>query len=158
MGADNQQERLDPRLITGFVDGEGSFSVAIIRHPAQTFGWMINPCFQVYQHEDHREILELFQWVFKTGTIYRKSGTHHVLNFSIDSRRNILEKVIPFFDRYPLITKQEAYQKFRYIVRAMEQGVHRKKEGFRRLVKLAYTMNQQGKGRKHPVEYILNSI
>ena len=35
--------------LAGFVDGEGSFSVSIIKHPTQKFGWMINPCFQVYQ-------------------------------------------------------------------------------------------------------------
>jgi len=144
--------------LSGFVDGEGSFSVAIIRHQSQAFGWMINPCFQVYQHEHHREILELFQWVFKTGSIYRKSGTHHVLNFSIDSRRNIIEKVIPFFDKYPLITKQDAYRKFKYIIEKMEQGVHRTEKGFKDLVTTAYSMNQQGKGRKHTIEYIFNSL
>lgn len=144
--------------LAGFVDGEGSFRVAIIRHPMQKFGWMINPCFQVYQHKKHREILELYRFVFKTGTIYRKSGTHNVLNYSIDSRRNLLEKVIPFFDRYPLITKKEVYQKFRFIVKAMEQGRHKTKEGFKELVKIAYSMNQQGKGRKHSLEYIFSSI
>ena len=71
--------------IAGFVDGEGSFSVAIIKNPSGKRGWLINPCFQVYQHQNHREILELCQEVFKTGHIYRKSGTHPVLNFSIDS-------------------------------------------------------------------------
>lgn len=144
--------------LAGFVDAEGSFSVAIINHPSQRFGWMINPCFQVYQHKDHREILELYQFVFKTGAIYRKSGTHNVLNYSIDSRRNLLEKVISFFDRYPLIVKRDVYQKFRFIVKAMEQKKHSTKKGFRKLVTLAYSMNQQGKGRKHALEYILSSV
>ncbi|MBI2416230.1 MAG: LAGLIDADG family homing endonuclease [Candidatus Kerfeldbacteria bacterium] len=144
--------------IAGFVDGEGSFSVAIIQHPMQKFGWMINPCFQAYQHEQHREILELLQYVFKTGSIYRKSGTHHVLNFSIDSRRSLIEKVIPFFDRFQPIVKQDAYRKFRYIVLMMEQKQHLTKSGFRKIVELAYTMNQQGKGRKHPKEYILSNM
>ena len=144
--------------IAGLVDGEGSFSVAVIRHPSQAFGWMINPCFQVYQHEAHREVLELCQWVFQTGSIYRKSGTHHVLNFSIDARRNLLEKVIPFFDRYPLIIKRDAYASFRTITKAMERGEHRTQDGFCRLVTLAFTMNQHGKGRKHTLEYILESV
>jgi hypothetical protein len=144
--------------LAGFVDGEGSFSVAIIRHPAQKSGWMINPCFQVYQHKLHREILELCQYVFQTGSIYRKSGTHNVLNFSIDSRRNIIEKVIPFFDRYPVITKRDSYKKFRYIVMSMEKGVHKTRKGFIELVTLAYSMNQQGKGRKHTLEYLLQNI
>lgn len=144
--------------LAGFADGESSFSVAIIKHPAQKFGWMINPCFQVYQHKSHREILELFKFVFQTGSIYRKSGIHPVLNFSIDSRRNLIEKVIPFFDKYPLITKKETYITFRKIVISMEKKEHLSEDGFREIVNLAYSMNQQGKGRKYPKEYILKSI
>src|SRR3989338_1809796 len=108
-------------FLAGFVDGEGSFSVAIIRHPMQKFGWMINPVFQVYQHEKHRYILDLYQQVFKTGSIYRKSGIHPVLNFSIDSRRSIIERVIPFFERYPVVTKRDTYNKFRKIIYMMEE-------------------------------------
>src|SRR3989338_10862178 len=135
--------------VAGFVDGEGSFSVSIIKHPTQKLGWMINPCFQVYQHEKHREILELFKYVFQTGTIYRKSGVHPVLNYSINSLRGIREKVIPFFDKYPLVVKGETYQIFRSIVMAMERKEHITVDGFKRIVDLAYSMNQQGKRRKY---------
>ena len=144
--------------LAGFVDGEGSFSVAICKHPTEKWGWMINPCFQVYQHKKNREILEVYKFVFKTGTIYKKSGIHPVLNFSIDSRRNLLEKVIPFFDKYPLVTKQDAYQKFRYIVKAMEAGKHRTPKGFKKLVDIAYSMNQQGKGRRRTKEEIFSTV
>jgi len=142
--------------MAGFIDGESSFSVAIIKNPFKE-GWLINPCFQVYQHQSHREILELCKEIFKTGSIYRKSGTHPVLNFSIDSMRNIKERVIPFFDKYPLITKRESYLKFRDIVFAMDRGEHRTSAGFERLVRLAYSMNQQGKGRRRTLEEILTT-
>ena len=144
--------------VAGFVDGEGSFSVAIIRHPSQALGWMINPCFHVYQHEQHREVLEICKEVFGTGRIYRKSGIHPVLNFAIDSRRNVLERVIPFFDRYPLIAKRQSYKLFREIVFAMERKEHFSVSGFKRIVSLAYQMNQQGKGRKHTKEYIFSTL
>lgn len=145
-------------FLAGFADGEGSFSVAVIRHPMQKFGWMLNPVFQVYQHEKHREILELFQWAFQTGRIYRKSGIHPVLNFSIDSRRSLIERVIPFFSKYPLIVKSENFKKFKTIVQAMDQKKHHTKNGLKHMIALAYTMNQQGKGRKHPIEYIYSII
>ena len=151
------KEKMLHYYLSGFVDGEGSFSVSIVKHPTQKFGWMINPCFQVYQHEKHREILELFQFVFKTGSIYRKSGTHPVLNFSIDSRRNLIEKVLPFFDKYPLVVKGETYKKFRTIVLMMERKEHFKIEGFNKIVGIAFSMNQQGKGRKYTKEYLLSS-
>ena len=144
--------------LAGFVDGEGTFSVAIIRHPSQRLGWMINPVFQVYQHEKHRDILDLFQEYFGTGSIYRKSGTHPVLTFSIDARRSILERVIPFFERYPLVVKEKEFQRFRQIVEAMEQKKHWNIQGFKRIVSLAYEMNQQGKGRKYTKEYIFSTL
>jgi hypothetical protein len=64
-GGDNQQETARPRLldvswVVGFVDGEGCFSVSIHRNPfmRRTPGWQVLPVFQVYQHGDHREVLE----------------------------------------------------------------------------------------------------
>lgn len=152
------KQKLLHYYLAGFVDGEGSFSVAIIKHPNQILGWMINPCFQVYQHEKNRYILELFQIVFKTGKIYRKSGIHPVLNFSIDSRRNLIEKVIPFFDKYPLIVKKSTYQTFKSILMAMENKEHLQIEGFKKIVNLAYSMNQQGKGRKYTKEFIFSTL
>ena len=146
------------QYIAGFVDGEGSFSVAIIKHPFYETGWMINPVFQVYQHQNYRYVLELCKFVFKTGSIYRKSGIHPVLNFSVDSRRNIIEKIIPFFDKYPLVVKQNDYLKFKEIVMAMEQGEHKTVSGFKRLVLLAHTMNGQGKQRKYSKEYIFSEM
>jgi len=144
--------------LAGFVDGEGSFSIAVIKHPMQRLGWMINPCFQVYQHEKHREVLELCKFVFQTGIIYRKSGAHPVLNFSINSFRGLTEKVIPFFDKYPLVVKAETYKIFRDIVMAMTRKEHITIDGFKRIVELAYTTNQQGKGRKHTKEYIFSTL
>lgn len=144
--------------LAGFADGEGTFSVAIIRHPTQRLGWMINPVFQVYQYEKHIEILELFRDYFGTGGIYRKSGIHPVKTFSIDSRKSLLDRVIPFFERYPLITKVEEFKRFRTIVRAMERKEHWTVPGFMRLVTLAYEMNQQGKGRKNTKEYIFSTL
>jgi hypothetical protein len=144
--------------IAGFVDGEGSFSIAILKTPNQKFGWAINPVFQVYQHEKQRYILELCQSVFGTGKIYRKSGIHPVLNFSIDSRRSLLEVVIPFFNQYPVLTKEETYRKFRDIVMSMKRGEHLTKQGFKRLVRLAYTTNQKGKGRRRTMEEIFSSL
>ncbi len=146
------------QFIAGFVDGEGSFSVAIIKHPFHKIGWMINPVFQVYQHQNYRYVLELCKFVFQTGSIYRKSGIHPVLNFSVDSRRNIIEKIIPFFDKYPLVVKQNDYLKFKKILMAMEQREHWTVSGFKRLVSLAHTMNAQGKQRKYSKEFIFSEI
>ena len=52
-GADNQQEtagspfELDPFWVSGFVDGEGCFSVSIHKNPGAMWGWQLNPVFHV---------------------------------------------------------------------------------------------------------------
>ena len=59
-GADNQQERLDA-YIAGFVDGEGSFHVAICRNSGTTSGWQLVPEFHVSQNVERREVLDLIR-------------------------------------------------------------------------------------------------
>ena len=56
--ADNQQERLDA-YIAGFVDGEGSFHVAICRNDGTRAGWQLVPEFRVSQNVERREVLDL---------------------------------------------------------------------------------------------------
>src|SRR5918998_1053642 len=60
LGADNQQERLDDYL-AGYVDGEGSFHVAIQRNPSTRFGWQLVPEFHVSQNPERASILKLLQ-------------------------------------------------------------------------------------------------
>jgi hypothetical protein len=47
-GAGNQQER--PGLeqwVVGFVDGEGCFSISVVRNPGCLLGWQVQPEFSV---------------------------------------------------------------------------------------------------------------
>jgi hypothetical protein len=144
-------------FLAGFADGEGSFNVSIAPHPTTRNGWVINPKFQVYQHEKHPEPLEMFRRVFHTGSIRKKSGSS-VLVFEIASRPALTEKVIPFFQRYPLVTKKDAFQRFKRIVEMMNRNAHHTDAGFRKIVSIAYAMNQEGKGRKWSEDHILNHI
>ena len=50
MTADDQQERLDPHWVSGFVDGEGCFHVSINKFPKMSIGWQVLPEFRIVQH------------------------------------------------------------------------------------------------------------
>src|SRR6266852_2899490 len=52
-GADNQQERLDA-YIAGYVDGEGTFHVAVQRNQYTRTGWQLVPEFHVSQNAQGR--------------------------------------------------------------------------------------------------------
>ena len=150
-------------FVAGFVDGESSFSVAMTRQKyaylQKGWRWIINPVFQVYQHENNKDILLLLKdEVFKTGRIHRKTSPYNVFTYSIENNKTLLERIVPFFNKYQLATKTEDFKKFSRIVEMMDQKVHLDVEGFKRVVEIAFSMNAQGKNRKYSKEYIYETL
>lgn len=161
----NQQERQLKRrkdlfnYFAGFVEGEGCFSVSIKRHKQMKFGWVIDPMFSIYQHKNNRKILELFKKEFHCGYIVSKSAKPEILVYVVDNRRTLIEKIIPFFDKYRLLgSKWNDFLLFKEIVFLMQEKKHLEKEGVVEIVNLAFQMNQQGKGRKYTAKQIISSL
>ena len=120
--ADNQQERLEiANWICGFVDGEGCFSVSIIRNATTSSGWQVFPEFVVTQGEKSRSALELIKYHFRCGEIYvnRRHDNHSesLLRYCVRAQQDLREKIIPFFRAYPLRTaKRQDFAKFALIM------------------------------------------
>jgi len=162
-GAGNQQETaeralIDARWICGFVDGEGSFSVSIHRNAnaRSTGGWQLHPVFHVYQHAEHRAVLDALTSFFGCGHVRSKGGSSRVLTYAVDSLRQLEAVVVPFFEQHQLVVKAADYRRFALIVGAMRRREHLTREGFERLVHIAYAMNGQGKQRKRTIEQVLS--
>ncbi len=149
--AANQQERLDA-YIAGFVDGEGSFHVALQRNPSTRAGWQLVPEFRVSQDVSRLEVLILIQQRLDCGALrenHRSSESDSTYVYVVRRRSDLLQKVVPFFERSPLLScKQAEFLTFARIVRAMDQGQHLDAEGFRRLSAEALLMNGGGKYRR----------
>ena len=160
---DNQQEtarprvELDPHWIVGFVDGEGCFSVSIHRNAfaVRTGGWQLHPVFHVYQHLRYRAVLEELVKFFGCGTVRPKGPNSSVATYAVDSLRTLDAAVLPFFEEHPLVIKDRDFRLFAGIVRAMIRKEHLDPEGFERLVRLAYSMNEQGKQRARRLDEII---
>jgi LAGLIDADG endonuclease len=149
-GAVNQQERLDA-YIAGYVDGEGSFHVAIQRNPSTRIKWQLVPEFHVSQNAERRQVLDLMKQRFSCGRIQEnhRGSQDTTLVFVVRNRVDLLTKIIPFFERQPLLSsKQQDFMAFAAIVRAMASGKHLSSEGFRSLFEQALTMNGGGRYRK----------
>jgi len=151
----NQQERLsmNERLkffLAGFIEGEGSLTISLKAHPTCKFGYYVDPEFFLYQHESGRKLLEMAQQLFQTGRIAPKSGNEKVLVYGITSRRSIVEKIIPYFEKYivPYSAKTETFYRFKEICDLMEQGEHKTAKGLVNIVEKAYKMNPYSKGRE----------
>jgi len=162
--AANQQESLSIHerkcwFLAGLIEGEGSLCISIKKDEPRKLGYLVQPEFFIYQHQVRRGLLELAQEVFDAGGIRPKQGNEDVLVYSIISRRIIVERVIPFFERYMAFShKVRDFQLFRDIVMAMEQKSHFDPQGLVKIVESAYQMNMAGKQRRRPIGEIIERI
>ena len=130
--------------LTGYADGEGCFCVSFNRSQRHQLGWEVRPSFSVSQNCDRKEVLELYKKHFNCGTI-RPDRSDKTLKFETRDLEKLVSKVIPHFETYPLISgKRKDFEKFKVICLLMKDGVHRTREGFERIVDIAYQMNGSG--------------
>jgi len=117
LSADNQQERLNPWWIVGFVDGEGCFSVSRFKNTTCKSGYQTLCEFVITQGEKSRAALEKVQRYFDCGHIYinRRYDNHHynLLRYCVRKKSDLREKIIPFFQKYHLhTTKCQQFEQF----------------------------------------------
>jgi LAGLIDADG DNA endonuclease family protein len=149
-GAVNQQERLES-YIAGFVDGEGCFHVAIQRNPCTRSGWQLVPEFRISQDVARIKVLDLARELLGCGSLREnhRGSDDHTYVLVVRNRKDLVERVIPFFERNPLLScKQDEFTTFADIVRAMAEGEHLAPEGFERLAARALRMNGGGRYRR----------
>ena len=153
---------VDNHYVAGFVDGEGSFHVAFQRADGVRLRWQTVPEFHLSQNEASREVLEAIRAKLGCGNIranHRSSKSDRTLVLVVRNRRDLLDRVIPFFERHPLHTeKRNDFGFFARIVRMMEARKHLEPDGFREIVRLAYSMNAHGCRRRVPAREILRSL
>jgi hypothetical protein len=117
--ADNQQERLDPRWVSGFVDGEGCFHVSINQVPKMTTGRQVLPEFRIVQHSRDEAILHRLRDFFGCGRIVVNRGMQKELRIR---RLCDLNRVVEFFSINQLQSKKRNdFEIFRDILNAMSR-------------------------------------
>ena len=144
--------------LVGFADGEGCFCVAIKNQKSAKMKWVLDPIFHVTQHKDHKDILYEYQKLFGCGIVIKKYGQPDTMQFIVQSRKELIEKIIPFFKKYKLITKKRSFEIFAEVVESLENHAHGNLEDFKKLLTKAYYMNGGGKYRKTNLKDILQSL
>ena len=118
----------DPQWITGFVNGEGTFDIKIYSSKTKT-GYAVQLRFRIPQHERDTKLIELIMKYFGSGKIEKHtqfpSVTLVIVKFS-----DLIEKVIPFFELYPLIgIKQNDFLDWCNAAKLITDGSHLTIEG-----------------------------
>ena len=154
-GPDNQQERLvDPSWVTGFVDGEGCFSIGFVRQPDRTSrkgyktGYQVSHDFVVVQGAKSVQVLHELREFFGVGSVYANArhDNHRepMYLYTVHRRKDLLEVVVPFFQQHPLRTaKSVDFAKFARCLAIIEAGRHLTPEGLIEIAEVAQTMNRQ---------------
>lgn len=146
---DNQQERLKTiGWVTGYVDGEGCFSVSFIKNATTKSGWQIFPEFVVTQGGKSKASLEMLRNFFGCGKIFvnRRYDNHreHIYRYCVRSQEELRKVIIPFFEEHQLRTaKKTDFLHFCFILRQMELKKHLTQKGMRIIAKRIEKMNQR---------------
>jgi hypothetical protein len=148
-GADNQQERPGfEQWVVGFVDGEGCFSVPIFRCRSMRLGWQVQPVFAVVQGARSVHVLHELRQFFGCGGVFinRRRDNHreHLYRYDVWALKDLLSRIVPFFEENPLRTaKADEFRKFAIVVRMMARKAHLSQEGLIEIAHIAQTMNHR---------------
>lgn len=151
----------------GFIEGEGSLVLSIVKNDKLKHGLALQPEFNLVQHVNGIDILHSFKVLFKNkGSVHKKSGSNDVWVYSIKGIHNIIELVLPFFETYVVVFsskyKEAIYERFQYILTELNNSKNKalSQEDMVKLVTLIYSFNPDGKGkqRKRSLEETLELI
>ena len=140
---------LRPDWISGFVDGEGCFQIAITLKEKSRYGITLTPSFSVAQHFRSGYILDALETFFQCGSC--KNDTHSRCRvYEVRKLHDLRHTIVPFFHAHPLRTsKKEDFARFHTALQLLANGEHLNHRGLLQIVTLAYSMNSRGKHRRH---------
>lgn len=141
--------------ISGYVDGEGCFSVSFSKRQKFLVGWETKPSFSVSQNYDRAEILFHMQKRFRCGFM-RRDFSDRTLKYEVRRLDDLVKKIIPHFKKYPLLSaKHKDFLIFQKICLKMTDGKHKNLKGLKEIINLAFKMNASGR-RRYSKKDILN--
>lgn len=159
--ADNQQESniLDEYFL-GFVEGEGCFYVGFSKRNDLPLGWQVITEFHLSQNPGGKNILEAFKRRLGCGYIksnHPKNPRDKTLVLIIKNRKDLQEKLIPFFNKYPLLSsKYKDFIVFKKTLDLIKDRKHLTIHGFKSIVKLVFSLKKNTK-KRYSKEEILRS-
>src|SRR5881394_4437592 len=143
--------------ISGYVDGEGCFTVSISPRAKLLVGWEVRPSFSVSQNGDRAEVLHALQAHFGCGSI-RPDRSDKTLKWETRRLDDLVGRVVPHFIRFPLLSaKQLDFERFAFICRLMADGEHRGRRGLIKIVAIARDMNPDGR-RRYSADELLGTL
>jgi hypothetical protein len=132
---------LDPWFVTGLTEGEGCFCISLSLRPKLRTGLEVRPSFSLSLNEKDAQLLRDLRAFLGCGRI-RESKCDRTLKYESRSTSELLIRVVPHFERYPLRgSKARSFKGFAEVCRMVGQGDHLQRSGLEKIVRIAYRLN-----------------
>jgi hypothetical protein len=156
-----ESRKLRGDWITGFVDGEGCFSISFRIRKKMRLGFEVRPSFSVSQKNDklgvnYTLLLDLKDF-FGVGEV-RYSRIDQTWKYEVRSINHLVSRIIPFFELYILeSSKRSDFNNFCSVIRLIRTSHHLSKDGIIKVLDLSFAMNVSGK-RKYTKDVLLKLV
>ncbi len=120
--------------------------MSIFRQRSARIGWQVQPEFVVVQSAHSVHVLEQLQHYFDCGRIgiYALADNHRgpMARWAVRSRRELTERIVPFFEENPLRTaKAGEFINFVRVLELMDAARHLTVDGMSEIARIAERMN-----------------
>jgi hypothetical protein len=132
-----------PAWVVGFIDGEGTFHVAIQKNSTMALGYQVQLQFAITQHIRDEELMSKFPQFFNCGYIAGDGDTKK--QFRIRDFKK-MDHLFELIDHYPLLTQKRLdAEAFRQVHAMMCKGLHLTSGGLADIRVIKDTMNRARK-------------
>lgn len=129
----------NPYWLAGFASGEGCFQVNNFKS-ATKIGETVKLTFTITQHSKDKELMASLVEFLGGGNIY---VSNTAVDYKISKINDLIEKVIPFFDKYNILgTKALDFQDFKKVALLMKNRDHLTGEGRDSICEIKANMNK----------------
>ena len=133
--------------IVGLTDGEGCFYVNVSKSDSYRSGFRIQLHFHIKLKDIDKEVLDKVNNSLNCGNVYfqkeKRSNHSQCYRYTVSSKEDIFEKIIPFFRNNQLqtVSKRKSFEIFCQIADLVKDGVHLTEEGIYKIKTLKSNMN-----------------
>lgn len=148
---------LEGWYVTGLCEGQACFHVGFALRKKRKVGIETRPSFSLSLNQKDLHLLQSVQAYFGCGGI-RYSRSDRTYKYEVRSIRDLMRKIIPHFERYPLQgAKKEDFERFANICQKVHANLHLNREHLKQMIELAYEMHDSGV-RKHQKRDLLRVL
>lgn len=130
-----------PAWVTGFIDGEGTFFVDLLKNKTMALGIQVQLQFSITQHIRDADLMHSLVDFFGAGIVVSDGPTK--VQYRIRRFADFEQSLFPLLDEYPLMTQKRLdAEAFRKVYALMKDGRHLTPDGLDEIRAIKSTMNR----------------